>query len=53
MANIIKDREIGFGNEFTEIFNKFGGMASIKKTQDEYAKALENKNFREIVRKTK
>lgn len=52
VANIIKDREIGFGNEFTEIFNKFGGMASIKKTQDEYAKALENKNFREIVRKT-
>ena len=52
VANIIKDKNIGFGDEFVEGFDKFGGMAAIKKTQDEYAKALENENFREIVRKT-
>ena len=52
VTNVIKNKETGFGNEFPEKFNEFGGTFSITKTRDEFQKALQNKNFADIVGNT-
>ena len=52
VTNVIKNKETGFGNEFPEKFNEFGGNFSITRTRDEFQKALQNKNFADIVGNT-
>ena len=52
VANVIKNKETGFGNEFPEKFNEFGGNFSITRTREEFQKALQNKNFADIVGNT-
>ena len=49
VANVIKNKETGFGNEFPEKFTEFGGNFSITKTRGGFQKALQNKNFADIV----